>query len=583
MAADNETSGEIKWQDLLKEQEDIRPENGYVLYLRRSKKTKKKKGKEGAEEEDERDMDRISIEQQREACIAAFAMRQLKIVKVFEEERPAKHPHQREEFDKMLKYLEENPQLGVFAWSPDRLTRNALEAGKLIQMFIDKHIVDFQFVTYYFHQNESGLEYLLMEFARAMGYSLRLRKTVTRGLVYAYHKDKKWPWANKFGYERLRKTMSDGTVERVNFPVPHETKDGMKGEFQAIQEAFRLRREREIPYAKIAQMINDDEDGYYTKKGNKLKLTKQRLQVYLKDPFYYGLGQMKWGDLDLRKEHETDDEGEIVEFIAAVEESDWHICQKINEKRGHKQVKKHDNVPFRGIISCWHCKESIQPQVKGKSIFYYCMTDGCTGRAKHSQQPTKETRNGITADVLFKQVKEELKKSFRSSEDDFLAYLLYIEKQNQMGKQFRKSALKTIAAEKGHIERTMKAATKDFERALNKLDKKKNAKSIKRLALEHEDKIERYEERLTQKEAQAKKLRREEYAWTKHLSRWLELMQNGFHYWNIASPADKAEFASMVFLELEIKEGNMASHKYKDLYEEGESAGLSLNGRDDRT
>lgn len=64
----------------------------------------------------------------------------------------------------MMQYVtSQKTTTGILAWAPDRLTRNAVEAGELIQGYVDGFITDFQFITYHFHQDETGSEYLMME------------------------------------------------------------------------------------------------------------------------------------------------------------------------------------------------------------------------------------------------------------------------------------------------------------------------------------------------------------------------------------------------------------------------------------
>ena len=57
---------------------------------------------------------------------------------------------------------------GIMAWHPNRLSRNALEAGMIVQMLDDGLIKNLFFsYAYSFHNDTSGKEHLTIEFARA--------------------------------------------------------------------------------------------------------------------------------------------------------------------------------------------------------------------------------------------------------------------------------------------------------------------------------------------------------------------------------------------------------------------------------
>ena len=70
---------------------------------------------------------------------------------------------------------------GIVAWHPNRLSRNALEAGMIVQMLDDGLIKNLFFShAYSFHNDTSGKEHLTIEFARAKGYNDHLSEVVRR-------------------------------------------------------------------------------------------------------------------------------------------------------------------------------------------------------------------------------------------------------------------------------------------------------------------------------------------------------------------------------------------------------------------
>jgi len=84
----------------------------------------------------------------------------LNIVDTFIEKESAWKPHKRKVFKAMIKELSyKNPARrradGILAWHPNRLSRNALEAGIIVQMLDDEFIKDLYFPAYSFHNDTS--------------------------------------------------------------------------------------------------------------------------------------------------------------------------------------------------------------------------------------------------------------------------------------------------------------------------------------------------------------------------------------------------------------------------------------------
>ena len=94
----------------------------YVLYARKSS------------ESDERQVqsieDQISYWKKR----APELNGNIEIVKIYIEEKSAKAPYVRPEFQKMIVELEKGETDGVLAWKLDRLTRNPIDTGAIQYM-----------------------------------------------------------------------------------------------------------------------------------------------------------------------------------------------------------------------------------------------------------------------------------------------------------------------------------------------------------------------------------------------------------------------------------------------------------------
>ncbi len=575
------TKEKLDWRKLLDEYENEKAD-GYILYLRRSIKRKKKNGVEVDEDEEKQErIDKVSIEQQREVCEHIARTRDLKIVATYEEQVSAKTPSKRSEFKKMLEHLSTSKKsLGVLAWAPDRLSRNAMEAGILIQLFLDKDIMDFQFATYHFNQDDTGVEYLMMEFARAMGYSLRLRKNVLRGMYKGFFDEGEWLFVDKFGYTSLLKTLPDGTRKRAKFPIPHEGNGVLMGEFETVQMAFNLRL-KGYTLEKIATEIN--RKGFITKQGKRGKMTKQKLsgsktrKGYLHDPFYYGLMEMGWGSKDISGRTVKDDDGEPVTFTPVVLKEVFDQVQLVNDKKANIKAKTHDDLPFRGQIFCGHCDGPLTPQNKKGYAYYYCYNSTCKANKAHSQSKKKAKNEGITGTALFNEIGKIIKKGFKLTKVEFTYYLASLEKQHQIKKQVRSTDLKRIAATKGHLRRQMKQKTSEFTAALGRL-KNPNQKRIRAMQEEHDEAMAQLQKRFNAEHEKENHINQANHAWTQDLTRWLELMQKAHLYWQNATFEQKRVIAENLFLELKVKDGKLASFTYKKPYSTLEKANLSYNG-----
>lgn len=81
-----------------------------------------------------------------------------------QESKSAKKSGNRPPFSQMLKDIEKGKYDAIFAWHPDRLSRNALEAGMVVDMVDNGVIKDLRFPTLELHNDSSGKLMLNMLF-----------------------------------------------------------------------------------------------------------------------------------------------------------------------------------------------------------------------------------------------------------------------------------------------------------------------------------------------------------------------------------------------------------------------------------
>ena len=124
-----------------------------------------------------------SIEDQVNECLELAKRLGLKVIgNPIVEEKSAKKPNQRPLFNDMLKDTKNGKYDAILAWNPDRLSRNMLEGGKIIDMIDEEILLDLKFVTHHFSRDANGKMLLGMAFVLSKQYSDKLSQDVTRGV-----------------------------------------------------------------------------------------------------------------------------------------------------------------------------------------------------------------------------------------------------------------------------------------------------------------------------------------------------------------------------------------------------------------
>ena len=140
----------------------------YVLYARKST--------------DDPERQVRSIPDQIEECKRLAERLGLRIVDILRETKSAKKPHKRPIFSQMLRDIANGKYDSILSWNPDRLSRNMLEGGKVIDMIDEGIIKDLKFVTHTFSNDANGKMLLGMAFVLSKQYSDKLSTDVTRGI-----------------------------------------------------------------------------------------------------------------------------------------------------------------------------------------------------------------------------------------------------------------------------------------------------------------------------------------------------------------------------------------------------------------
>lgn len=208
------------------------------------------------------------------------------------------------------------------------------------------------------------------------------------------------------------------------------------------------------------------------------------------------------------------------------------------------------------------CNDSIIFQIKKeKYVYYYCHNKTCSGKKPHAQSNIVETNSRITGEKLFQDIGKILEKTFKLDKRLLTLYLLKIEKENQAKYYTRKTDLQRIEASKAYLEKQIEEKTKELTKALSKLSTPKTVDAVMK---QHEKEIALLKGRLNEQRQKEEEIKRVNHTWTQYLRKWLELTRNVYLYWKNATLAQKTNLAQKLYLELEIKDGKVASNKYKE-------------------
>lgn len=489
-------------------------------------------------------------DQQRECEVLAERLG-LNIIEVFREDKSAKHPHQRPIFKSMMKALSYKTEAkrradGILSWHPNRLSRNALEAGQIIQMLDDELIKDMFFPAYSFHNDASGKEHLFMEFARAKGYSDQLSISVMRGNS-SREREGAMIYMSKFGYRKKREIPEKPALCSL-FPIPCET------DFPIVQRMFALRLK--------GNSLKDIEltlkrDGLRTRTG---KMCKSRIGRILSDPFYHG----KWIINQDKKNERVKDllamclpDG--TRFTPAISEVEFLNCQTDHGKihRQHKKIK-HIN-PFPVPVICERCEGKMRPcwkQIKRaggvleKQLGYECQTRIDGERCKQSR---------LKAEVLYNHIAHALQ-TLKLDKKQYQRFLIgsehFIRRKAEVLKQDRIKQTKITQKLKARkLDLLKQKATLVGEGALTAADVKLLNEEINEVAT-HLRAAE-----ILQREL-ASDIRQKSIGFRQ----FIELSQNLHQHWLDADLAQKQKISEKLLLNLSIENREICSQSWSPAF-----------------
>lgn len=305
----------------------------YVLYARKST-------------EDENRQVR-SIDDQIRDCEKLAKELGLHVVDTVKETKSAKKPNQRPLFTQVLQNIEAKKYDAILCWHPDRLCRNMLEGGQIINMLDESTLADIRFHSHQFSNDANGKMLLGMLFVFSKQYSDDLSAKVSRGVKGNFSEGTS-AGTPKFGYTRDEKT---GLYE----PNEH---------FELVQQAWQKRASGESLEAVTEYLIDN---GYQRvtkpRKGvsRTIKPRKSTVGKMFKDPFYFGVLVQTNQNVDLRT---------VYDFQPMVDEDTFNQVQTLSYGRTKDKftTKRVTFYPLHAFVYCDICKSDKHMYVgKNKS------------------------------------------------------------------------------------------------------------------------------------------------------------------------------------------------------------------------
>ncbi|CAK0743873.1 site-specific DNA recombinase [Azospirillaceae bacterium] len=326
----------------------------YFLYARKSTESE--------------DRQTLSIESQI-AELKRIADREgLVIVEVLQESRSAKTLG-RPVFNTMLERIQRGDANGILCWKLDRLARNFIDGGKIMEMLqsgVIQHIRAFERA----YEPRDNVLLMAVEFGMANQFSRDLAVNVARGM--RRKAELGWyPVQPPLGYLNT-KTSNKGSNIIINDPE----------RFDLVRRMWDTMLTGAYTPPKILQMATE-EWGLRSRQG--LKLSTSNIYFLLTNPFYYG--RFQWGDVWHQGAHEP--------MITAEE---YDRVQVLLGRKGRPRPKSY-NFAFTGTMHCAECgkaitaEEKIKTQQNGNTHryrYYHCTKKG--GADKCTQKCVEEKR-----------------------------------------------------------------------------------------------------------------------------------------------------------------------------------------------
>jgi DNA invertase Pin-like site-specific DNA recombinase len=302
----------------------------YVIYARKSTESE--------------DRQVVSIESQINELRLLAARQDIEVADVLTESRSAKRPG-RPVFGDMMRRIHRGEIRGILCWKMDRLARNHLDQGAVLQVLADKLLE--RIVTVDRPYTPDGTDRFIGNFELGMAtkYSDDLSQNVRRGIRARLERG----WVTH--QPRLGYLLDPVSKEVIRDPE----------RFDKIQRLFRLVLTGSMRPQLLLKTANDHWH-LTTRKG--FPVSRATFYAMLSDPFYAGINQLRDGRRYA---------GAHVPMLTIEQ---FHRIQEILGRTGRARPQRHE-FAFTGILKCGNCggaitaEEHIKPSGR-RYVYYHC-------------------------------------------------------------------------------------------------------------------------------------------------------------------------------------------------------------------
>ncbi len=474
-----------------------------------------------------------SIPDQIDECLKHAKRLGLNVVgEPFIEKKSAKISYKRPVFNELLESLKQGSYDGILAWHPDRLARNALEGGMIIDMVDQGQIKDLKFVSHYFYPDANGKMLLGMAFVMSKQYSDKLSQDVSRGVRKRF-KEGKTP-IYKHGYFR----------DEYGIYRPDEET------FELLKMAWEMRAN-----GKSLEDITDylNQNSYHRliqATQEKQSMTKQKLSKFFRDSFCYGLLVQAGQTVDLREVY--------VDFQPMITRDTYDKVQSLSMDRQIPYMSKSKTFyPLRQMVKCHYCQGNMLVGASSgnteRYLYYRCDNDGCERRSKG-------IKTSIRAKVVFEFIYKFLEEGLNFTEKEYQQYYKGLRTVGENDRELTRSEIEHYQAQRRHLQKEIKRIGLAIGRMLdNKTALQINTEELERRKNEY-DKIEANIERLKYKLSDNKdeELSQEEF---------LNLSKNAVMTVKAGDAVVKDTICRLIFLNFSLDGEKVASYQLKEPFD----------------
>jgi len=297
----------------------------YILYCRKSQESE--------------DRQVMSLDAQERELREKAAILGLEIVAVYHESMSAKSVG-RPVFGHVVQEIQTGKADGLLCWKLDRLARNFIDGGLIIDMLQRNVLKSIQTYEKEYLPADNVLM-MAVELGMANQYSRDLSENVKRGNRQKLMQGG-WPCNAPFGYlnNRLDKTLYVDPVHGKH-----------------VQMIYEYYSTGLYSFGQLANKLH--EEGLRSKSGN--KVYKGQIQKVLNNAFYHGV--IEYNGKHYAGKHEP-----------LVTKEMYDKCQAVMAV-GSKPRRKRHLFPLAGLLTCAECSCAITAQ-KQKGYHYYHCTNG---------------------------------------------------------------------------------------------------------------------------------------------------------------------------------------------------------------